>query len=246
MHPDSHIHLDPSLQLWVLLPITLATLLMGLIRQNLHAYALREPPTTLAKIRDANQLKRASLLRRNGHRISGHQFEVRRRYFLETLHRPRAEVSSVTALMNPESLADQVMSITLTFLPHMALGTWARYSFAGVVVCRLPFSLTPKFRSMLQAGIEVAGRNLDVSYVSALSWYILNLFGNAGLLGIFADRGGGSVLVPSVASQITMNIAPDKIFEAERQAIARAFYKSHVHNPEEKVLSMNPAKFGVF
>jgi hypothetical protein len=46
---------------------------------------------------------------------------------------------------------------------------------------RLPFVLTNRFKAMLQRGIETP--DMDVTWVSSLSWYFLNLFG---LQGVFA------------------------------------------------------------
>lgn len=48
------------------------------------------------------------------------------------------------------------------------------YLFSDSVVGKTPFPLTRTFKSILQRGVEVP--NLDVSYISALSWYFLILF----------------------------------------------------------------------
>ena len=59
---------------------------------------------------------------------------------------------------------------------------WVSYFFSGFVAVKLPFPLTVRFKALLQRGIELA--SLDVSYVSALSWYFLVLFGLRGVISL--------------------------------------------------------------
>lgn len=63
-----------------------------------------------------------------------------------------------------------------TFLYELANEAVLRQEF---LVVKLPFPLTLGFKSMLQRGIETP--DMDVRWVSSLSWYFLNFFGLNGL-----------------------------------------------------------------
>ena len=58
--------------------------------------------------------------------------------------------------------------------------------FSGFVIAKVPFPLTPRFKMMLQQGINL--QSLDPSYVSALSWYFLVMFGIRGVMGLFLGK----------------------------------------------------------
>lgn len=243
------IPLDPSIHVWVLLPITIATLLMSLVRRNLRSIVQSAPRVSLSNIRLSSRLRRASMLRLNSHNLSSPQFEARRRYFLHPdtgLKSSKKSHSPLTALMDPESMANHVVSMLITVLPHMFLGTWARYVFAGLIVCRLPFTLSPRFRPMLQSSLDLVASNLDVSYVSSLSWYILNLFGNAGLLSLFSDDQSDDVFVPSITSQISMNISPDSLCDKERRTLSNFVHVCRLSEVEQALLDVDPAQFAAF
>ncbi len=66
-------------------------------------------------------------------------------------------------------------------VPNLVMMPTVSYFFSGFLTARVPFSLTPKFKTMFQRGVEVT--SLDVSYVSSLSWYFM-LF--MGLRGVFS------------------------------------------------------------
>lgn len=60
---------------------------------------------------------------------------------------------------------------------------------------KLPFPLTIRFKSMLQSGVMT--RDLDVQWVSSLSWYFLNLMGLQSVFGFILGSDNGE----SLASQ---------------------------------------------
>lgn len=63
------------------------------------------------------------------------------------------------------------------------MGAFVNYFFAGFVLGRVPFSLSPRFRPMLQRGIDLQA--LEVSYFTGLSYYVLLLFGLRGTFSLF-------------------------------------------------------------
>jgi hypothetical protein len=74
-----------------------------------------------------------------------------------------------------EAMTGMLKNNMMMVIPQTIIMSWITTFFSGFVVIKLPFPLTIRFKSMLQRGILTP--DMDVSWVSSLSWYFLNLFG---------------------------------------------------------------------
>lgn len=82
---------------------------------------------------------------------------------------PMTDPAAMDGMMN-------MMKGNMTMMiPQTLIMSWINAFFSGFVVLRLPFPLTPKFKSMLQSGVQT--RDLDVRWVSSISLYFLCMFG---------------------------------------------------------------------
>lgn len=58
--------------------------------------------------------------------------------------------------------------------PQLAMGAIVSFFFSGFVMGKVPFSLSPRFRPMLQRGVDLA--SLDVSYFTGGWMYIICMY----------------------------------------------------------------------
>ena len=68
---------------------------------------------------------------------------------------------------------------------NVALFAGLGWIFSGFILGRVPLPLTEKFRSMVQQGLAL--ENLDVSFVSSMSWCIILIFGLQGVQRLLVD-----------------------------------------------------------
>jgi hypothetical protein len=120
-------------------------------------------------------------------------------------------------------------------VPQMVIMGWINFFFQGFVLIKLPFPLTLGFKSMLQRGIETP--DMDVRWVSSLSWYFLNFFGLNGLYRLLlgndnsADSSTDMTASPfaAAAGANAANPVQDyvKLFKAERDNLE---FSEGMHN----------------
>ena len=90
---------------------------------------------------------------------------------------------------NPNMLMDMMKGNMTYMIPNIAMMTFVSYFFSGFVCLKLPFSLpSNRFKVMLQRDVDLRG--LDVSYVTALSWYFLLTFGLNGIYRLLLGGNG--------------------------------------------------------
>ena len=85
-------------------------------------------------------------------------------------------------LSDPSAMTNMMKNNLGQMVPQMLTKAWVNFFFSGFIVARVPFPLTQRFRGMLQRGVDLP--SLDVTYVSSLSWYFLNMFGMRGVLSL--------------------------------------------------------------
>jgi hypothetical protein len=162
---------------------------------------------TLPQIRQQRSLVRGINLRTNANVLSPSSFQARKAYMVsayqegkfladpESRGKPRPNPMSDPAMM--EGMMGMMKGNMAMMVPQTLIMGWINAFFSGFVIStcplvpirriwlvkwrtnmttvKLPFPLTPQFKSMLQSGVGT--RDLDVRWVSSLSWYFLTLFG---------------------------------------------------------------------
>lgn len=124
-------------------------------------------------------------LRNNFNQLLPASFASRRAYLVEAYKggvflaepdmrgKPRPNPMTDPAMM--EGMMGMMKGNMAMMVPQSLIMGWINAFFSGYVIMKLPFPLTPQFKSMLQSGVGT--RDLDVRWVSSLSWYFLTLFG---------------------------------------------------------------------
>ncbi|KAH8118592.1 transmembrane protein [Phellopilus nigrolimitatus] len=241
--------LDPQIRDWVLFPITLVMILVGVLRHNV-ALLLQSAPKKLSRAatREQRALLRAQILRESATSspvppafytsLSAHlarAFETGA-YLKDGPPADGASAAPAAAAPNPltdpgamDGMMAGMKTQAVMMVPQMVLMGWINFFFQGFVLIQLPFPLTLGFKAMLQRGIETP--DMDVRWVSSLSWYFLNFFGLNGLYRLIlgndnaADASRDAAMSPYANMASAAPAQPQdysKLFKSERDNLALA------------------------
>ncbi|KAJ1831881.1 hypothetical protein LPJ63_003960 [Coemansia sp. RSA 2711] len=194
---DQVMFLDPAIRNWVLFPITVIMVLVGVFRHQLTILMTGEPPKPDIKdIRQGKALMRGQMLAQSNSYIPAAAFAERRQYLCHAYeqgtylkNKASKEQSAVNLMADPknmEVMMDGMKKQMMGIVPQTLIMGWIQFFFSGFILIKLPFPLGLRFKQMLQSGIMTP--NMDVRWVSSLSWYFINLFG---LRGVFSLILGG-------------------------------------------------------
>lgn len=200
-------------------------------------------------------MKRAACFKQNNGLLTSEEFEARRQYFIETLNSTHyfatiedpdaGPTNPFTDAGTNDALMNMAKGNVMNFVPQTIIMGWVNYFFAGFVIMKLPFPLTDGFKSMLQNG--VATPDLNVRYVSSISWYFVTLFGLRPVYSlIMGDSSAADQLIAQQQQQQPLpNLggpgAPkvDKIFKAEAENIQILSQTSLYDGIVDRVIEQN-------
>lgn len=244
--------LDPKIRDWVLFPMVLLSILMGIGRTYASQLATSASPAAKTLDDDTHRAKqilaRAARLRSQGWVLRDEVFEARRAEFnkKETglLRAKKDEGPPPNPLQDPNMMNNMMKQQMLGMVPNMGMMAFVSYFFSGFVLCKVPFSLTSGFREMLQRGVSLT--TLDVSYVSSLSVYFMVMFGLGGLFSIMLGGSGASVgddiqaqMMGMMPQQQQQPFQKPQAFQTERDSLDLVHHKWMVGRvAERKLLSL--------
>ncbi|KAH8885108.1 transmembrane protein [Thozetella sp. PMI_491] len=250
--PVQTIPRDPQLFYWILFPITVVMILSGILRHYVTVLLATPPKKQDQKtMREQRSLVHGVNVRTNFHVLSKSSFNSRREalttayesgaYLKDPDRRGQPPPNPMSDPSSMDGMMGMMKNQMAMIIPNTLIMSWINAFFSGYVIMKLPFPLTIKFKSMLQAG--VATKDMDPRWMSSISWYFLCIFG---LQAVFNFLLGSDNAANQMAQQMgQMNpqqqpfgpgVDPDKQFLAEVENLAVIEHYSVLDDVEKRLL----------
>lgn len=186
--------LDSSIRDWVVLPMVLMLVLVGMGRAYVQMLIRSDPvieEKDLAEIRYKQTVMAGSRLRMHGQFINEKAFRMRKQYLTKAgtgLLMEEKVPGAGNPMSNPATMVDMLKNNMVFMVPNFAMMAFVSHFFNGFVCLKVPFQLPSNhFKAMLQRGVDLT--TLDVSYVSSLCMYFLVSFGLNGVYRLLLEDG---------------------------------------------------------
>eukprot|EP00128_Syssomonas_multiformis_P009959 Colp12_sorted_trinity150504_noHs@7210 len=234
--------LDPMIRDWVLIPLVLVVLLVGVLRHNVTVLIAAEKKTELQSVVDNQVLLSSRLWRANNGFVPKAAFLKRKGFFNDTdagVLKPKDRPAAPNPMADPTMMVEMMKGNLSMVASQVIIGGWVNYFFTGFVTTKVPFPLTVSFKQMLQRGVDLP--SLNPSWVSSLSWYFLIMFGLRGIntiiLGANNDADDSKMLQQQMSGGMAGG-APDmnKVYQAEREFMELATYDDKLADVEASLL----------
>ncbi|KAI5459824.1 integral membrane protein DUF106-domain-containing protein [Mariannaea sp. PMI_226] len=251
--PVQTLHRDPQLFYWILIPITIVMVLTGVLRHYASVLMATAPKKQDRKtMREQRFLARGVALRSNHHVLSQKAFEARREtvvagyesgaYLKEPDRKGQPPANPLSDPSAMDGMMGMMKNNMAMIIPNTLIMSWINAFFSGYVIMKLPFPITIKFKSMLQAGVQT--KEMDPRWMSSISWYFLCIFGLQFVYVFLLGSDNAASQVQQMQAQQQMNPMaagpgqdPHKQFVAEAENLAVVEHYSVLDDVEDRLLA---------
>ncbi|KAJ2159559.1 hypothetical protein GGF46_002921 [Coemansia sp. RSA 552] len=251
---DQAMFLDPAIRNWVLFPITVIMVLVGIFRHQITIIMTGEPPKPgLKDVRQGKALMRGQTLAQCNAYIPPAAFAERKQYLCQAYedgvylkNKPDKDQNPMNLMADPknmEAMMDGMKKQMMGIVPQTLIMGWIQFFFSGFILIKLPFPLGLRFKQMLQSGIMTP--NMDVRWVSSLSWYFLNLFGLRGAFSLILGGENSADGIRDMTAMGTMGAMGqqagqpqdfNKQFLSMRDSLSIIYHEWDLADVEQRVL----------
>jgi hypothetical protein len=185
-----NILLDADIFQWVLLPILVIMLCVGLLRHYATQMLGGKAAVDVRVAKEKRQAAYAQLVLRGGYYLTPEGFNSRVQLLTAPstgLLREKVTTNPMMSLMDPSMAGNMGKQQLLYMVPNMIMMNLFSTFFGGFVIAKFPFPLSARFKGMAQRGVDID--NLEASYVTSLSLYFIIMFGMQGIVDLLV---GGS------------------------------------------------------
>ena len=222
--PQASLVLDPAIRDWVIVPLTAIIMLVGICRHYVSLLIKSDEKAELEVTKQMQTLMRSQRTRGAAHFLRPDSWAMRRAFLVKKggALSTKGLAGAPNPMSNPSGMMNMMKNNMVYMIPNVGMMAWINSFFSGFVVLKVPFQLTPKFKMMVQRGIDL--QTLDVSYVSSLAWYFVAMFG---LQGFYKMVLGASVDNEAMLMQAQMGMAAGpgmgfnakQAFKAEKEGV---------------------------